>query len=521
MTARRREAERPGLAQTARLPRLRQEAVKPNFNRKAQEIIAAHMYEEAPRAGPLLQLIDGTAPRTARSHDISHLKDGSGALRPPVPPSLMANSDYVYEPSFLPADATSVYSDHDGMWHTLVFPSDQPSSRADAVHLDAWITRSLVATGEGGEQQPMSMEEVVGTLSVAIREVSRQVTHHCPERGKALDRIWRTYVELFNRVMSSMRGLLSAQRRKTTRAQGQLVGLRDELKLLRKTHPEDMHRVISGLEESFSHQQKLLEERLKKAQEEGMRLKHELRAQHREIDSWFPSFGVFQDSPLRHQLSFLGRTSDARKRSVDEISPDVAIAEDFKRLLSAIGPDKRKEMGQELASVIEVGALSPGAKERAASDHDEASGKKSSKAKVKEHQTALALQEEIRGQEERIRQLRKEILAEEAAVDAPNAARAPTIGNGGAASASGSAGKGGGRLGAARESADSGSESSPSPRADVLADAVRKSRLLQMGMGAAEVLAAAEGVQRAALGAPDSDSDDASSDAAADSDVDA
>ncbi|CAK0859551.1 unnamed protein product, partial [Prorocentrum cordatum] len=46
MPARQREAERPGPAQTARLPRLRQQAVKPNFNRRAQEIIAAHMYED-------------------------------------------------------------------------------------------------------------------------------------------------------------------------------------------------------------------------------------------------------------------------------------------------------------------------------------------------------------------------------------------------------------------------------------------------------------------------------------------
>lgn len=520
MPARRKEAERQGLAQTARLPRLRQGAVKPNFNRRAQEIIAANMYEEPPEAGlaggasPLLQLIDGTAPRTARSHDISHLQDGAGALRPPVPPSLMAKSDYVYEPSFLPTEPTSVYSDRDGMWHTLVFPSDQPSSRADAVHLDAWITRSLAA-GEDGEQQPRSMEELVGTLSVAIREVSRQVTHHCPERGKALDRIWRTYVELFDRVMCSMRGLLAAQRRKTARAQGRLAWLRDELKGLRKSHPEDMHSVISGLEESFSHEQKLLEERLKKAQEEGMRLKHELRVQHREIEAWFPSFGMFQDSLLRHQLSFLGRASEARKRSVDDISPDVAIAEDFKRLLSAIGPEKRKEMGQELASVIEVGALSSGTKERAASDMDDEmgskpTGTKSSKARAKEQKTLQALQEEIRGQEERIRQLRKEILAEEAAGDS-----VPAAGTGGAASArGGGGGEGGKRPGARGRAVDSGSESSPSPR--------RTSALLEKGIGTAELLAAAEGLRRVAPGAADSDSDaDSDADGAAGSDLDA
>jgi len=519
MPARQREAERPGPAQTARLPRLRQQAVKPNFNRRAQEIIAAHMYEEPPRAGdaggasPLLQLIDGTAPRTARSHDVSHLQDGSGALRPQVPPSLMAKSDYVYEPSFLPTDATSVYSDRDGMWHTLVFPSDQPSSRADAVHLDAWITRSL-AQGEGQEPRPRSVEEVVETLSVAIREVSRQVTHHCPERGKALDRIWRTYVELFNRVMSSMQGLVAAQRRQTARAQGRLVGLREELRELRKAHPEDMHRVISGLEEGFSHEQKLLEERLKTAQEEGTRLKHELRAQHREIDAWFPSFGAYKDSLLRHQLSFLGRHSEARKRSVDEISPDVAIAEDFKRLLSTIGPEKRIEMGQELASVIEVVAQSPGAKERAV---EPKGGAKSSQARAKESRALHALQEEIRGQEERIRQLRKEILAEEAAGDSSSAAREAAAGTGGAARVRGGGAEDRRGRGAA---ADSGSESSPSPRSDAPAGAARASALLAKGLGAAEAMAAAEGLQRLALGAAGSDSD-AGADGAADSEVDA
>merc|ERR1719253_1294213 len=92
---------------------------------------------------PLLTKISETAPRSAPTHDISHLRDQHRFLSPSIPPSLIEESGHFYEKTFMAADSTSVYNEHDGMWHTKTFPSAAPSSRRDAEYLDAWITRSL------------------------------------------------------------------------------------------------------------------------------------------------------------------------------------------------------------------------------------------------------------------------------------------------------------------------------------------------------------------------------------------
>merc|ERR1712125_187645 len=119
----------------------------------AQNIIKAHMHTvdttsslvSGPDIMPVLAQLDSTAPHTAVTHDISHLRDQSTCLRPLIPPSLIVEEDHVYESSFLPKDCTSVYSEADGLWHTKSFPSASPSSREDAVMLDAWITQALDA----------------------------------------------------------------------------------------------------------------------------------------------------------------------------------------------------------------------------------------------------------------------------------------------------------------------------------------------------------------------------------------
>lgn len=439
-----REERHPRGSQTARLPSLHRSA-KPNFNRKAQEIIAAHMYEDPSgaslvRGAPLLQQIDSTAPRTARSHDISHLQDRCEPLAPTLAASLLDKQDYVYEPTFLPQDSSSIYSDEDGMWHTLVFPSDKPSSRMDAVHLDAWITRSLAPRQkeDGQTEASRSVEELVNILSVALHEVSRQVTHHCVERGQALERIWKTYVELFDRVMRQMRELLTAQKGKTAEKQRQLALVREETKEIRQRHPQDMHEVICKLEDRFSEEQAELETEIKAAQEDGVRLKQELRSQHKEIEAWFPNFGIYQDSAMRNHFALMGgrgargkarrsigdlRRDAHRAEALEEdgVSPDVAIAEDFKRLLSVIAPDKRREIGQELADFFEVqGPPGPSVSRTPATDahSDAASSRRDSKQRdflkqVKEQKAMEVLQGEIKEQEDRIRRLRKEIMQAE------------------------------------------------------------------------------------------------------------
>merc|ERR1719401_3413587 len=181
-------------------------------------------------------------------------------LTPKIPASLIDEEDHVYEKTFLPKDSSSVYQEVDGLWYTKVFPSNNPSSRTDAVRLDAWITRSLEAykktTSGGKEDLARAVEDLVPILSVALHEIVRQVTHHCTERGAVLEKIWRTYVELFDRVLHEMQAALSTEQTKTTEVHKVLLQTRTDLTGLKKSHPEQMQNVIADLEEQFTTRQK-------------------------------------------------------------------------------------------------------------------------------------------------------------------------------------------------------------------------------------------------------------------------
>jgi hypothetical protein len=403
-----------------RLPQLR-----PNVNRRAQQIIAAHMRSASDASVafsstatvPILTKIESTAPKTARTHDISHLADKPKFLAPNMPPSLIKEEDHVYESSFMPKDATSIYSDQDGLWHTKVFPSNQPSSRTDAVMLDAWITRSLekyqkeISTSHR-EDFTRTVEDLVPILSVAVHEVGRQVTHHCSERGRALDKIWRTYVELFNRVLLQMQETAQMQKQKTAEVQNRLNNTNGEYKALRKSHPDRVHKIISDLEMKYSARQKTYEDELTQAEEENVELKQMLRDHHRELEIWFPGFTQYQDTYIKNLLPQYASSGkrvvnlrQARLSTVktsEDVMPEVSIAEDFKRLLAVLAPEKRKILGQELAGLVETSNTpkQPVARQDSEDEEDKL-------------QQLEVLQAEVREQEERIRELKSLIAQHE------------------------------------------------------------------------------------------------------------
>mmetsp|Transcript_39732 Transcript_39732/g.84809 ORF Transcript_39732/g.84809 Transcript_39732/m.84809 type:complete len:576 (-) Transcript_39732:122-1849(-) len=440
-----------------RLPRLRA-----NVNPRAQQIIKAHMHTASTQASfsstatvPLLTQIESTAPRTARTHDISHLCDRSGYLKPVIPPSLVAESDHVYESGFLPKDSSSVYDDRDGLWHTRVFPSAVPSSRTDAILLDSWITRTLerhseLGVGAAKEELARALEDLVPILSTALHEIVRQVTHHCAERGIALEKIWRTYVELFDRVLHQLQDALRVQKRRTTEALGVLEKERQALQDVRDQHPQAMHKAIADLEAQFTSRQQEAETALKEVGEANAELKQELRLQHHELDVWVPGFHLYRDSYIRGHIpttsrpklqvrqspeaeqppkepadgeSPAGKAAGAAEAGAEEeeVAPEVAIAEDFKRLLAVLAPEKRTLIGKELAFIMEAGPdVAPKAK---ANGRRPSKTEKKPEAEKEEQDAKEALRAEIHAQEERIRAMKAEVHRLEVLQAAPPEAR--------------------------------------------------------------------------------------------------
>eukprot|EP00931_Biecheleriopsis_adriatica_P089032 TRINITY_DN63228_c0_g1_i1.p1 TRINITY_DN63228_c0_g1~~TRINITY_DN63228_c0_g1_i1.p1 ORF type:complete len:525 (+),score=145.50 TRINITY_DN63228_c0_g1_i1:47-1621(+) len=411
-----------------RLPKLR-----PHVNRRAQQIIAAHL-QSADIGGPssstatvpVLTKLETTAPKTARTSDVSHLFDQKGSLSPSIPPTLIQEEDHVYETSFMPKDVSSTYSEEDGLWHTKVFPSEKPSSRMDAVMLDTWITRSLQRYQETvsfseREDFTKTVEDLVPILSVSLHELVRQVKHHCSERGVALERIWRTYVELFHRVLKQLQESLRNQKKKTAEVNQELLEANQEFKALKKAHPEQMHQIISQLEVRFTQRQQGFEEELAEVEQENATLKMDLRNRHRELELWFPGFPSYQDSYMKAlipQHKNLVDSRTVRKGSIiqkqeEATAPEVAIAEDFKRLLAVLPPDKRASIGSNLLSLLD--GRDQETEGRPRKDKMRATVTVASlEEQQQELQNVEKLQAEVSKQEEQITRLKQQIAKLEA-----------------------------------------------------------------------------------------------------------
>lgn len=393
--------------------------IKANTNKRAERILKGHLHNlssstfvSSAVSIPVLQQIDSTASRTARTHDISHLRDTTSCLAPRVPPSLLPKEDYVFERSFLPKGAGSTYSAEDGLWHTQVFPSrGAPSGRTDAIMLDQWINKSLDRYADrmtDREDLAQAVEELVPILSLALHEIVRQVTHYCVERGAVLEKIWRTYTELFDRVLKEMHASLRTHKEKTAEVQDVLRSAQSELESLRKNHPHQMQRVIADLEGRFTAKQRELEDELRDRERNNGALTQELRDHHIAIESWYPMFHIYQNSYVKASIPSYGasnagssRTSlTLRNQAADELTPEVALAEDFKRLLAALPPEKRKVIGKELATLLMAPASPTQPKSKAKRESNE------------EGNRILAqLRQEVQTQEDRIHELVGQIEA--------------------------------------------------------------------------------------------------------------
>lgn len=404
-----------------RLPRL-----QPQLNRRAQQIVEAHLRSAS--AGPVaittghvsvLSQLDSTAPKTARTHDISHLCDKASYLTPTIPPSLIEEQDHIVESSFLPKDGSSRYSENDGLWHTKVFPSAVPSSRADAVFLDAWITRALEKyCNEEGDNANLvtAVEDLVPILSVGLHEVVRQVMHYCAERAVTLEKIWRTYVELFDRVMRQMQESLREHKARAMEAQKHLAKVEHELEGVRQVHPQLMRRVIEDCEAEFAQTQLDLERDVATASAFNAEHKHDLRVHQKEQEIWFPNFTKYQDSYMKVQLqpqqmmkagqgrpNWRGQTSAQQT----DLTPEVVIAEDFKRILTTLVSEKRVIIGAELVELLD-------GQQAAANQRQQPSPKRSPTAANSSKKQVKSPAPEEPQEDEALSSLQAELLEQEA-----------------------------------------------------------------------------------------------------------
>lgn len=371
--------------------------------------------------------LDFNTPRTSRTHDISHLRDRSQGIGRSIPPSLIPEDDFVFESAFMPKDPSSVYSVVDGLWHTQVFPSNVPSSRADATMLDDWITRRLVEYQRSHScdiDLSQAVKDLVPILSVGVHEIVRQVMHHCFERGVVLDKLWKAYVDVFNRVLRSMQLSLGMAEHSKSKVEGVHSAARDDLEELKRAHPEQMHKVIMDLEAQFTSNMRDIEDQLINLSQENEHLQKEHRKCSRELDIWYPNFRLYQSSYINtkiphytehpsgaHQYRHGKASGKADDDSDGEsgVVAEVLVAEDFKRLLTVLTPDKRRYIGLEMADVLNMTSISKQCSTPRSTRSSFQSEAEVEMQQDEKREKVASLQLEVFEQEERISELRRRI----------------------------------------------------------------------------------------------------------------
>jgi len=244
---------------------------------------------------------------------------------------------------------------HEGMPTPLIFPTGKLPSHADAAMLDKWITsvldryaEKMAAQGNKGTSVTESVDELVPALSLGLHELTRQVSQLCAERGVVLEKIWRTYVELFEKTLAQTRALLRFHHTRTQRVKDELRRSADELAEKKQRHPDQVHKLSSTLAVKFEQRQEELGTLLKNVKRENEILKQAIQEQTDGSRSWFPQFGKYKDSHFR--IALQGVIPELPSST----TPEARIAADFKRILIALPPDARRRVGFFVSSLLGI-----------------------------------------------------------------------------------------------------------------------------------------------------------------------
>lgn len=245
------------------------------------------------------------------------------------------------------------------MPQAILFPANKPSSRADAQVLDQWVSASFASYAQRSvkgaakddsqleEDLTKAVEELVPILSIGLNEIVRQVSQHCNERGLVLEKIWRTYVELFERALFEARESLRKQKEKASRSEGELSRLRAELEELKARHPEQLEKLRETLSGKFTQRQEELIQQLTNIRGENRVLKLHLDEQIAKLDGWFPLFADYKDS--RYKKGLLNKSQAEMPKNAPA---EVRLCEDFKRILSSLPADVRRRVGFFVSSLL-------------------------------------------------------------------------------------------------------------------------------------------------------------------------
>lgn len=239
------------------------------------------------------------------------------------------------------------------MPQAILFPANKPSSRADASVLNQWLTRALenyakrtIHSDLRVEDLNKAIEELVPILSIGFNELVRQVTQQCLERGVVLEKIWCTYVELFETTLVGTRATLRKQKEKSRRVEAELLRTRKYVAQLREEHPKQIKKLMVSLESKFTQRQEDAQEQLRSLNAVNVSLQKQMRLFGSSVMAWFPHFEMYRSAMGKAGLQTTSHPSGD--------SPEAYIAADFHRILSGMPSESRRCIGYYISSLLGI-----------------------------------------------------------------------------------------------------------------------------------------------------------------------
>jgi len=237
----------------------------------------------------------------------------------------------------------------------MLFATNKPCSRADAAVLNRWVTGVLdryaekMAAGQEGTTSTQMVDELVPLLSLGLHELVRQVNQHCSERGVVLEKIWRTYVELFDKALAETRSLMRFHKARTLRVDNALQSTKKEMGEQQNKCPEQISQLSRTLVKKFGQRQEKLQATLEKLGHENVTMRQLIKTHTDSRRSFFPLFDKYKNSSFRDALQL------SQKELPAHTTPESRLAADFKRILLAMPYDARRRAGFFVSSLLGLG----------------------------------------------------------------------------------------------------------------------------------------------------------------------
>ena len=278
-----------------------------------------------------------------------------------IPPS-----QRVTEQSMFPPEDTSRecwFDDETKLWVSVVFPSNKPTGRQDVAMLDEWLTRALAKAalegrpkdygngGDGNNNNNSHLQQSGGggggggvdavadktsgdvvrdqlnVLMIGFRELVRQVSTQCHDRGRLLDKIWKSMSSLLDYVVKEMRGTIAACEERMGNLNLRASRHEADMLLLKEQHAQEVKTMTQSLGHKWGSRVEVLKQEL-------IEKEHELRTNIETVKllgKWFPNFDNYSRSVFTDLLPPVLTTEMAKML----LLPDEALKNDLQRTVSS------------------------------------------------------------------------------------------------------------------------------------------------------------------------------------------